>query len=62
MLSGTMPRAAVASPFIGVLGRTIELVVSFEGLSSCSESMPDMEVQPARHKTEKRATTLGVRI
>jgi hypothetical protein len=57
-----MALPAVASPFIGVLGRTIELVVSVEGLSSWSESIADVEVQPARHKTEKRATTLGVRI
>jgi hypothetical protein len=57
-----MSRPVATSPFIGVLGRTIELVVSVEGLSSWSESIADVEVQPARHKTEKRATTLGVRI
>src|SRR5690606_15023846 len=59
---GSAATEVTALVAIGSLGRTTELVVSFDGLSSWSESIPDVAVQPARHKTVIRAITLGVRI
>ena len=51
---------SVAAVATGAGGRTTELVVSFDGFRKSSASMPDVDVQPARHSdASKKLTTPG---
>ena len=54
---------ATGTDVIGALGRTTELVVSFDGFCMSSASMPDVDEQPARHSAAiTKLTTPGNRI
>src|SRR5438445_9294404 len=44
-----LPALVTGTDAIGALGRTTELVVSFDGFCMSSASMPDVDEQPARH-------------
>ncbi|MER9653085.1 hypothetical protein NKJ26_06155 [Mesorhizobium sp. M0152] len=54
---------AIGTDAIGALGRTTELVISFDGFCTSSASMPDVDEQPARHSDAiKKLMTPGIRI